>query len=115
MRWCQDLQKARHDQHSWERELTVRQSVWVKVLRGGPLWVNGVVTNVCGPASYVVKLSNGDEWGQHVDQLRHNVSDTEVFAAPPLDDDFLLSSNAIVPDIPENPPQLQIQVPDYSI
>ena len=101
----QDLQKARHHQHSRKLELTIGQSAWVKILHGDPGWVTGVVTKVHGPFSYVVKLNNGDEWCWCIDQLRHNDSDTEVFAAPLPDDDFLLPSNAIVPDIAENQPQ----------
>ena len=115
VRRCQDLPKARHNQHGQKRELTVGQSVWVKILHGGPRWVTGVIAKVCGPVSYLVKLSNGDKWHQNFDQLRRNDSGTEVSAAPPPDHSFLLPSNVIVPDIPEDPPEPQIQVPHYPI
>ena len=66
---CQDLQKTHHDQHRRKQEFTIGQNAWVKKVHGSLRWISGVITEIHGPVSYVVRLGNGDEWRRHIDQL----------------------------------------------
>ena len=49
-------------------------------MRDGPYWVAGIITELHGPVSFIVRLSNGDEWRRHIDQLR----DRDAKAPVPL-------------------------------
>ena len=113
VRRCQDLQKTHHDQHSRKREFSIGQNVWVKNVHGRPRWISGIITEIHGPVSYVVRLSNGDEWRRHIDQLRCNDSSTDVSAIPSPDDDFFLPNTSAISDTPNSPPQHQAPVPRY--
>ena len=103
VRRSQDIQKAHHDRHCRGREFVVGQKVWVKNMRRGYPWISGVVSVVLGPVSYVVQLSNGDEWRRHIDHLRIRDSNTTVTATT-LVEDLPLSAATPIPDPPNNIP-----------
>ena len=103
VRRSQDIQKAHHDRHCRGREFVVGQKVWVKNMRRGYPWISGVVSVVLGPVSYVVQLSNGDEWRRHIDHLRIRDSNTTVTATTSVED-LPLSAATPIPDPPNNIP-----------
>ena len=47
-------QKTQHDTHTCERQFVLGQRVWVRNMREGPRWVDGVITGIQGPVSYLV-------------------------------------------------------------
>ena len=69
MRQCQDLHKVCHER-SHKHHFNIGPKNWVRNLHGGHCWITGVVTKIHGSVSYVIRLSNGDEWQQHINQLR---------------------------------------------
>ena len=85
MRQCQDLHKVCHER-SHKHHFNIGQKVWVRNLRSGHCWITRVVTKIHGSVSYMIQLSNGDEWQQHINQLRKNDSNTVVSSASPNDD-----------------------------
>ena len=39
-------------------------------MREGPRWVDGVITGIQGPVSYLVRVASGAVWRRHVDHIR---------------------------------------------
>ena len=63
-------QKTQHDTHTCERQFVLGQRVWVRNMREGPRWVDGVITGIQGPVSYLVRVASGAVWRRHVDHIR---------------------------------------------
>ena len=55
----QEAQKANHDRHAKERTFQEGDAVFIKDFSAGKNWLSGSVTEVHGPLSYHVTLSNG--------------------------------------------------------
>ena len=65
----QDAQKKNHDVHSKRREFRVGDTVFVRDFPSGKKWLTGSVTEVKGPLSYNVTLSDGRVVRQHIDHI----------------------------------------------
>ena len=64
-------QATRHDQHAKARTLQVRQQVFVRNFGSGPLWIaQGVIENILGPVSYLVRVQNNEVWKRHIDHIK---------------------------------------------
>ena len=99
----QDTQKKNHDVHVKPREFRVGELVFIKDFPSGKQWLPGSVSEVKGPLSYCVTLSDGRVVRRHVDHIRSrtsqaansstgNESDIEIPTAPsseasPVDQD----------------------------
>ena len=46
------------DQHAWQREFTVGQSVMTKNFGSGSAWIPGVIVEQIGPLTYVINVSD---------------------------------------------------------
>ena len=44
--------------------------------RRGPNWLPGVIAEVKGPLSYVIRMKGGALWRRHADQLQNGVVNT---------------------------------------
>ena len=90
-------QKTQHDTQTCERQFVLGQRVWVRNMREGPRWVDGVITGIQGPVSYLVRVASGAVWRRHVDHNRDGkvrppaTSAGDPKADPPdLEDSLLL-------------------------
>eukprot|EP00731_Ephydatia_muelleri_P025658 Em0017g741a len=63
-------QKNYHDLHSRDRQFSVGQKVMARNFLQGLTWVPGVVTEVCGPVSYMVRVQPNIVWRRHVDHIK---------------------------------------------
>ena len=68
--WKQAGQKKAHDEHCRERTLFIGQRVMAKNYRAGPGWLSDTVIERNGPLLYLIKVSGGQLWRRHIDQLR---------------------------------------------
>ena len=73
--WKQAGQKKTHDEHCREQTLFIGQRVMAKNYRAGPGWLPGTVIERNGPLPYLIKVSGGQLWRRHIDQLRE-IDDT---------------------------------------
>lgn len=55
-------QKNYHDLHSRDRQFTVGQKVMAQNFLQGMMLVPGVITEVCGPVSYMVRVQPNIVW-----------------------------------------------------
>jgi len=53
---------------------TIGQHVWTRNFREGPQWLEGVIVDCLGPASYMVHLKTGDLWKRHVDHIQSGLN-----------------------------------------
>ena len=53
------------------------QHVWVRNFRDGPSWVKGIVTEILGPLTYLIRTQNGMLWKRHLNHVRANSSSCE--------------------------------------
>ena len=90
-------QKTQHDTHTCERQFVLGQRVWVRNMREGPCWVDGVITGIQGPVSYLVHVASGAVWRRHVDHIRDGKlcppatsADDQKADPPDLEDSLLL-------------------------
>ena len=78
----QDSQEKQNS-HSPTRNLQVGQRVWVRNYRSGPRWIPGIVEEVKGPVSYIVRILETDElWHRHLNQIREREADTSSQLIP---------------------------------
>lgn len=70
----QESQKNYHDQHSKPRSFEVDDPVFVKDFPSGKKWLTGTVSEVKGPLTYLVTLSDGRIVRRHVDHIRSRTS-----------------------------------------
>ena len=65
-------QKEGHDQHARERQSSVSDCVYVRNFGQGELWFPGVISEVTGPVSYTIELTDGSgrTVRQHQDHVR---------------------------------------------
>lgn len=86
----QAQQKANHDRHSKEQELTDGQFVLAKNFCSGLKWMPGVIVEVLGPLSYHVKLTDRQILKQHADHLLHHtgINDNDELCRTQLNDEI---------------------------
>jgi hypothetical protein len=70
----QSQQKLNHD-HAEVRSYQVGDLVSIKNFSVGPKWLAGVVAQITGPLSYVVKLTDGRLLKRHVDHVLPRVQE----------------------------------------
>ena len=64
-------QKQYHDKNTKSRVFKVGDSVLALYFRGNKTeWINGVITKITGPLSYLVDIGGGQLIRRHVDQIR---------------------------------------------
>ena len=93
----QARQKLYHDSTSSDRDIGVRDNVYVRNYGEGKRWVPGVVTDQTGPVSFKVRTSKGIE-RRHQDQLRSTecVWDDEIEVEGPQEN---ADQNSPSPDV----------------
>ena len=79
----QDAQKTNHDQHAKARSFDVRDSVFARDFPTGIKWLPGVISEVKGQLSYVVKLEDERLIWHHVDHICVRSSSTPVDTVEP--------------------------------
>uniref|UniRef100_A0A1X7SDU4 Uncharacterized protein n=1 Tax=Amphimedon queenslandica TaxID=400682 RepID=A0A1X7SDU4_AMPQE len=62
---------------SQDREVQLKESVYVKELPSGSSWLPGIVIEQRGPRSYLIELNNGCVVRRHMDHIRSRVEDDE--------------------------------------
>ena len=72
----QQRQKEGHDQHARERQFSVSDCVYVCNFGQGELWLPGIISEVTGPVSYTIELTDGRTVRRHQDhvRMRHDMS-----------------------------------------
>ena len=83
VRQQQAKQKQNHDVHSKQRGFEVGTTVYVFNNHGTPKWLPGTSKQITGPASVLVKLSDGCPFRRHIDNI--NVRSTQDFHDVNLD------------------------------
>ena len=106
----QESQKCYHDSRSKPRHFYVGDNVYTKNFSNyGDYWLEGVIVKVCGPVSYMVKLTDGRIIRRHLDHLRGkgheeythgNQADLQVSQKPKLNLDTY--TPVIIPVGPED-------------
>ena len=82
---AQGRQKYYHDWHSKYREFYPGDAVLVKDLRRDKTWWPGTVVERSTPKSYVIVLSDGRVWKQHIDHLRRKETEPASQMTTPKD------------------------------
>ena len=90
MRQQQAKQKQNHDAHSKQRGFEVGTTVYLFNYHGNPKWLPGTIKQITGPASVLVKLSDGRTFRRHIEDI--NVRSTQDFHDVDLDADINPSS-----------------------
>ena len=80
----QEAQKKYYDRHAKARTFELNDPVFVKNPSSGPPWLSGHITEIRGPVSYTVKLTDGRVVRKHIDQIRGRT----VTVQEPMDDEF---------------------------
>ena len=98
----QSRQKAQHDLHSRGRHFTPGQAVLVRNRRDGPRWIRGSIIKIQGPVSYIVRVSTGDVWRRHIDDIRDTCQSPQVMLSDNLDTEKTSEDeeNVFMPDLP---------------
>ena len=65
-------QKMHHDNTSRAQNFDIGDAVYAR--NTGPKWLSDRVQKRTGPVSVLVKLSNGQIWHRHHDQLRSTLN-----------------------------------------
>ena len=92
----QESQKRNHDIHTKGREFQIGDQVFVKEFPSGKDWLEGTITEVRGPLTYHVTLSDGRVIRRHVDHLRKRTSQTSNL---PVTSDIEIPSPSIQADL----------------
>ena len=90
----QEAQKKYHVRHAKARTFELNDAVFVKNPSSGPSWLSGHITEIRGPVSYTVKLTDGRVVRKHINQIRGRT----VTVQEPVDDgfgDFLPMSTSV--------------------
>ena len=104
-------QKVYHDNTSRARTFDIGDAVYVRNYSTGPKWLSGRVQRRTGPVSVLVKLSNGQIWRRHHDQLRSALNwdtpvDSNISTDSPLQE-FGPSVTELSPPIVEDTPAIE--------
>lgn len=120
----QEAQKANHDRHAKERTFKEGDAVFVKDFPTGKNWLSGSVTEVRGPLSYHVALSDGRVVRCHVEHIRVRTSQTSASDTPVESDIEIptvqpasqpappLSNSETTPPLPRRSTRVRVP-PDY--
>ena len=120
----QEAQKANHDRHAKERTFKEGDAVFVKDFPTGKNWLSGSVTEVRGPLSYHVTLSDGRVVRRHVEHIRVRTSQTSASDTPVESDIEIptvqpasqpappLSNSETTPPLPRRSTRVRVP-PDY--
>lgn len=65
----QDKQKQTHDKSSHSRSFTVDDEVYIRDFPENRKWIPGTIEKVCGPLTYLIKLSDGCSVRRHIDHI----------------------------------------------
>ena len=107
----QDAQKKNHDVHSKQREFRVGDIVFVRDFPSGKRWLTGSVTEVRGPLSYHITLSDGRVVRRHIDHIRIRTSSvTDVVNDSDIEIPIAISSQPSHDEEPEQSDTNQPQV-----
>ena len=85
VRQSQERQKAGHDARAHTRTLVIGERVLVRNFRDGSKWLTGVVVEVLGPLTYLIRLDSGPEVQRHIDHIRSHVA-AETVAQESMED-----------------------------
>ena len=96
----QEAQKKNHDTHTKHREFQIGDQVFVKEFPSGKDWLDGTITEVKGPLTYNITLSDGRVVRRHVDHIRSRTSQTSDL---PVTSDTEIPSPNIRTDSETNP------------
>ena len=104
----QAKQKQSHDTSKPLRNFVVGDTVFAENFTGTlPKWLSGVIAEVTGPLSYVVKLSDGATVRRHVDAIRRRdcspTDSSEDSPAPVVPLSVALSTQPAAPTVPPPP------------
>ena len=81
----QQSQKIAHYSHKPHQEFKFGDTVYVEDFTlSSQKWIEGVITDVTGPFSYKVKLSNGTEVYNHVDSVKQRTNSIVVTEEVPI-------------------------------
>ena len=100
VRQQQAKQKQNHDIYAKQRDFTEGMEVFMFNNHGTLKWLPGIIQEISGPVSVVIKLNDGCTLCKHVDDLRLRTSQ-ELGIGPDLEDIIPVST-----EFPESP-QLQ--------
>ena len=107
----QAKQKQSHDCSKPLRNFGIGDSVFAQNFTSNlPRWLAGVITEVTGPLSYVVKLTDGASVCRHVDAIRHRECNTTP-ASPPNVPSLPLTVSLSTPPPSETPVAEQTNPP----
>ena len=67
-------QQLNHDVHSKGRKFQISDIVFVENFGHGSKWLAGIIEEIRGPLTYMVKLSDGRLVKRHVDHIRNQTS-----------------------------------------
>ena len=94
-------QKLSHDVRCKDRQFSIGDSVFTKNFGQGPQWLPGVIDEMKGPVTYLVRLTGGQVVKRHVDHIRvHTSEQTNV-----SHDDLLFGPVANSEEAPLDQPQ----------
>ena len=87
-------------------------------MREGPRWVDGVITGIQGPVSYLVCVASGAVWRRHVDHIRDgkvrppatSVGDPKA-DSPDLEDSLLLPERLSSSSTNDTSPAIELSEP----
>ena len=67
-------QQLNHDVHSKDRKFQINDTVYVENFAQGSKWLEGIVEEIRGPLTYMIKLPDGRILKRHVDHIRNRIS-----------------------------------------
>ena len=110
-------QKLSHDNTACKMCFSKGETVYAQNFGIGQKWMPGVVQEVTGPVSFLVKLQDGRLLRRHQDHLRHCVADDDAEKPAESDDipKILIDSYTVAPsshgsgDGPKSPLQMLIR------
>lgn len=101
----QNEQKKAHDKRQPERSFKVNDLVIVRNFQHGNKWLQGKISKVLGPRSYLVALDNGKNVRRHVDHIRIRI----VSEDPQFSESILPPEERLIEsrdtDVSESPPE----------
>jgi hypothetical protein len=103
---AQSQQKNSHDRSAKERHFAVGDKVYARNFASGNPWLHGVISEVTGPLSFKVQLTDGRVVRRHLDQVRSRWADNPE--APPL---LPMSPDPLLPEEDLSDPVLPQPMP----
>ena len=85
-------QKQNHDKLTKDRAFDVNDKFFVNNPQGTPTWLEGIVTEITGPLSYKIKLSNGSIIRRHIYhiRIRYSPPQQDIPTETEFDDSFMV-------------------------